>query len=122
MSEPLKALEAARLVVDEINAVLDRSRRPLLYDIQLRKSADSITSNIRESLGRREGRERNQFLRYAKGSAEETDEHLRGNFVAGRLSEPQYWRLHNRLVVIIRMLDRMMQTTRSGDNVSKQRL
>lgn len=109
MANKLRVLEAARTVVDEINRLLTTSQRPLLYENQLRNASGSITSNIREAYGRRSGAERNLFLRYARGSAEETDEQLRASFVAKRLLPARYWSIHNRLVVIRRMLTALMR-------------
>jgi four helix bundle protein len=106
MDEPWRVLEAARSVVDEINQLLDQRR--LFYHDQLREAAGSITSNIREAFGRQPGRARNQFLYYARGSAEETDERLRANYRRNNLSRKTYWRLHHRLMVIIKMLNALM--------------
>jgi four helix bundle protein len=101
-------MDAARSVVDDINHLLDTSGKRMLYDTQLRASAASITANIREAYGRRAGADRNQFLRFARGSAEETDEHLRANFRSSRLAAARYWRLHNRLAAIVKMLNGLM--------------
>ena len=108
MRSNFRVLDAARAVVDSVNQLLAHSRCALLYDSQLRDAAGSIAANIREAYGRRRGAERNQFFRYARGSAEEAGEHLRANFAATRLEPSLYWRLHNRLVVIRRMLDALM--------------
>lgn len=108
MSNPLRVLDAARVVVDDVNTLIDRSRRRLLNELQLRDAASSIAANIREAYGRREGAERKQFLRYARGSVEETDEHLRTNYAAKRITARDYWKLHNRLAVIARMLTRLL--------------
>src|SRR5262245_19398492 len=97
MAHVLRVLDAAREVVDEVNHLCDGSRGRLLYDKQLRSAAQSICANIREAFGRRRGPERNQFLRFARGSAEEVDEHLRSNWGAKRIEANEYWRLHNRL-------------------------
>jgi four helix bundle protein len=104
----LRVLDAARSVVDEVNALIARSRPRLLYETQLQEAAGSITSNIREGYGRRRGPERNQFFRFARGSAEEADERLRANFAAKRVHAKLYWRFHNRLTVIMRMLSALM--------------
>ena len=96
------------MVVDDINQMLDDRRFDMFYSAQLRESAGSITSNIREAYGRREGPERNQFFRFARGSAEETDERLRGNFAANRVPTKWYWRVHHRLMIIVRMLNVLM--------------
>ena len=100
---------AARAVVDEVNYLIDHSRRRLIYTTQLRGSAQSIPANIREALGRQRGPDRELFLRYAQASAEETDEHLRANFAARRVTSQSYLRLHNRLALIVRILKSMTQ-------------
>jgi four helix bundle protein len=108
MHEDFRVLQVSREVVDELNALMDRSRRRFINEKQLREAAGSITSNIREAYGRDHGKDRNQFLRFARGSSEETDERLRTNFAAKRVEARQYWRLHNRLDVIRKMLDALM--------------
>jgi four helix bundle protein len=100
-----RLLDLARQVVDEVHRLLDAGRPRLLNENQLRECASSITANIREGLGRRRGRERDQFMRYAKASAEETDERLRTNYKASRLSGRTFWRLHDRLAVIGKIID-----------------
>ena len=107
MGKPLLVLEAARTVVDEVDTLI-LSRRQLLSRDQLAEAAGSIAANIREGFGRREGRERNQFLRYARASSEETDEFLRANHRQELIGPTQYWRLHNRIALIVRMLNRLM--------------
>ena len=114
MPTPLRVLDAARSIVDEVNRLLGRRGHKLIYEVQLQDSSGSMAANIREALGRREGPERNQFIRFARGSAEETDEHLRANYAADRLSEAHYWRLHNRLTTIIKMLNGLMKSAPSG--------
>ena len=109
MASNFRVLDAARVVVDDVNDLISVSRPRLLYDVQLRDAVGSIAANIREAYGRRPGAERNQFFRYARGSAEETDEHLRANFAAKRLPSQRYWRAHNRLSVISRMLRTLMR-------------
>ena len=109
MQSSFRLLDLARLVVDEIHRLLDRSRPRLLNADQLRECSSSITANIREAYGRREGAERDQFLRYAKSSAAESDERLRTSFAGGRLAAKAYWRLRDRLRVIQRMIDVLMK-------------
>lgn len=112
MPNTFRALDASRAVVDEINRLLDDPHRSLLHRNQLRESAQSISANIREGLGREVGRDRNTFYRVARGSAEETDEHLRANVASGRMPENTYWRLHNRLMMLVKMLDSLMRASR----------
>ena len=97
-------LGAARAVVDELNRLLAGPRR-LLYSSQLREAAESIPANIRE--GRRKGPDREQFWRFARASAEETDEHLRANFADKRIGAGPYWRLHHRLMLILKILRKL---------------
>ena len=108
MSEDFRVLEAARTVVDELNALMDNAPKRFVNEGQLRESAGSITANIREAYGRDRGKDRNQFLRFARGSAEETDERLRTNMAARRIETKPYWRLHNRLNVIRKMLNKLL--------------
>ena len=101
-------MHLARLVVNEIHRLLDRSPPRLVNQDQLRECSSSITANIREAYGRPKGPDRNRFLRYAKSSAEESDERLRTNFANGRLPAKTYWQLRDRLVVISRMIDALI--------------
>jgi four helix bundle protein len=104
MTRRYPLMDVARAVADEINELIDGSRRRLIHRRQLRDAAQSITANIREASGRRRGPEREHFFRFARGSAEETDEHLRANFAAQRLPSHTYLRLHNRIALIVRIL------------------
>ena len=99
-----RVLEAARAVVDEINSLLRNRRLRLIHRDQLRDAVQSISANIREGMGRPPGPHRNQAYRHARGSAEEADEHLRANFADGRIRPASYWKLHNRIAVIVKML------------------
>ena len=108
MRNEFRLMDAARWVVDEVNQLLWSRGRRLIHHKQLEESSQSIAANIREAYGRRKGPERNQFFRVARSSTEETDEHLRANCAAKRLDDKRYWRLHNRLAVISKMLCRLM--------------
>ena len=109
VSTEFRLLSAARMIVDEVNELIDAGDPRLIHDAQLRASAQSIVANIREGYGRRRGAERNQFFRIARGSAQETDEHLRSNFATERIAAARYWRLHHRLAVVNKMLTSMME-------------
>jgi four helix bundle protein len=108
MGPPPRLIEAARLVADETNCILDQRRHHFLHDDQLRKTAQSICANIREAYGRKAGPDRQRFLRIARGSAEETDEHWRANYASRRLEASRYWRLHHRLIAIIKFLNALL--------------
>jgi four helix bundle protein len=102
----LRVLDGGRLVVDDINKILNSRRLP--NAAQLRDAAESITANIQEGFGRDAGPDRNQFLRFAKASAEEAKERLRARFGARDIAANVYWPLHHRLVAVIRMLNNLM--------------
>jgi hypothetical protein len=56
MADEFKLIQLIRLVVDEINRLIETAR-PRLYDAdQLQSSAESIGRNTREAFGRRVGR------------------------------------------------------------------
>ena len=80
MRPGLRVLDAAQMVVDDVNRLL-KNRRLANAD-QLRAAAESITAKIPEGFGRDRGPDRNRFLRFARGSAEETNERLRARFAA----------------------------------------
>lgn len=101
----LRVLEVARAVADEVNRLLDDGKLRLIHRAQLRDSAQSIPANIREGMGRKPGPHRHQSYRDARGSAEETDEHLRANFAANRIRPVAYWRLHNRIALIVKSIN-----------------
>ncbi len=100
-----RVLEAARAVADEINGMLGNRKRRLIHRAQLRDSAQSIAANIREGMGRKPGPHRNRSYLDARASAEETDEHLRANFADGRVLPVEYWRIHNRIALIVKTLN-----------------
>jgi four helix bundle protein len=109
MANSFRTLDAAHAVADEVNLLLRDRKLSLIHRGQLRDSSQSIPANVREGLGRDAGPDRNQFYRVARGSAEETDEHLRANFADRRMAPAIYWRLHNRLMVIVKMINALQQ-------------
>jgi four helix bundle protein len=104
----LRLLDAARSVADGVNRMSIDAKQPILNAGQLRRSANSILANISEALGHDEGPDRHRFFRHARGSADETNEHLRHAFKAEQLRPKVYYPFHNRLVVIVRMLNGLM--------------
>jgi four helix bundle protein len=105
----LAVLDAADVVADEINHLIDSKPRRLIHVNQLRKASQSIGANISEGFGRGPGPERDQKLRVSRGEAEETIRHLRANYATNRITKPDYWRLRNRLVTIVRMLSSLLR-------------
>ena len=105
----LAVLDAADVVADEINRLIDNSPRRLIHVHQSRKASQSIGANVSEGFGRGPGPERDQKLRVARGEAEETIRHLRANYASNRITRTDFWRLRNRLVAIIRMLSSLLR-------------
>ena len=104
----LHVLDAAAQASDRISTLIDRSRRPLLHARQLRDSAQAIGANIAEGFGRGTPGDRARMLRIARGEAEETIQHLGANFRSSRIGAKEYWAIHHRLVVIVRMLNSLL--------------
>jgi len=106
----LDVLDAAEQAAKQLNALIDRSKRPpLLHVRQMRKSAQSVVANITEGFGRgTNDRDRNRSLEIARGEAEETISHLKANFLANRISARDYYPLRNRYLVIVKMLNRLL--------------
>lgn len=105
----LNVLDAAEQAAKQVNELIDRSKRPpLLHVTQLRDSAQSVVANIAEGFGRGTGGERDRPLRISRGEAEETIRHLSANFQVNRIGGNDYWPLHNRYVVIVKMLNSLL--------------
>ena len=104
----LRVLDAAQWIADEVHRLCLAPRSRILHVTQLLKSSQSIPANIGEGWGRRKGPDRNRFLGFALASAEETEEHLRTNYRARRLDAKTYWDLHNRLVTVRKMIEKLM--------------
>src|SRR5688572_11141463 len=101
---PFRVLEAAREIADEINKLLGNRRLRLIHRAQLRDAAQSIPANIREGMGRKPGPHRNQAYCVSRASAEEADEHLRANFADGRVAPAEFWRIHNLIALVVKIL------------------
>ena len=107
----LKVFEATECAVHRVNELIDGpSGARLLYTVQLRRSAQSISANIAEGFGRGEGRDRTRLLRIARGEAEETVRHLNANYRASRITPDQFWAIRNLLVVIAKMLSALIRS------------
>jgi four helix bundle protein len=104
----LAVLDAAELAADAVNQLIDRSPRRLLHVVQMRNSVQSVSANIGEGFGRGRGRDRDRTLEIARGEAEETIRHLKANLRINRIAPEEYWPLHNRLVVIVKMLNSLI--------------
>src|SRR4029434_3264867 len=102
----LAVLDAAERVEDMVNELIDKAPRGrLLHVRQMRDAVQSIAANISEGLGRRTGRDRARSFEIARGETEEAIAHLSANFRTDRIDKREYWPIHNRLVVIVKMVD-----------------
>jgi four helix bundle protein len=105
----LAVLDAAEQIVAEVVRLTTTKSSRLLFKAQLLKAAQSVSANIGEAFGRATKADRNRSLAIARAEAEETIRHLRPNKTAKRIEDRAYWRLHNRLVTVVRMLDSIMR-------------
>jgi four helix bundle protein len=105
----LHVLDVAEQVVNELIELSSLPRCRLLFRAQLLDSAHGICRNIAEAFGRGTKPDRDRVLFIARGEAEETLENLAPNFRARRMEPGVFWRLHNRVVTIIKMLDELMR-------------
>jgi len=104
----LDVLDPAEKLADGVDRLIGQSTNRLLHVAQMRDSAQSIGANISEGFGRGKGRDRARPLEIARGEAEETIRHLSANFRTNRIPPKEYWPLHNRLVVIVKMLNSLL--------------
>jgi len=79
------------------------------YTDQLRRAAGSVFANLIEGYGRGQGADRVRLYRIAKASCEEVLGWLRQARDAGVLEERAYFRLYNRAIVIVRMINQLMR-------------
>ena len=105
----LNVLDAAEQAAKQLNALIDRSKRPpLLHAKQMRNSAQSVVANIAEGFGRGTGRDRDRPLEIARGESEETIRHVNANYHANRICATDYHALRNRYIVIVKMLNSLV--------------
>jgi four helix bundle protein len=103
-------LEAARELSEQIIETTRkcRSRCPAKLRVQVTSSAQSISANIAEGVGRGTPKEKLHFFRLARGSLEETQNHLRVLVRVGVIDRKTFYRLWNRAKVIGRMLSTLI--------------
>ena len=106
----LAVLDAAEQIVAEVVQLTTSRSSRLLFKSQLLRSAQSVSANIGEAFGRGTKPDRNRSLTFARAEAEESIRHLHANYTAKRIEERTYWRLHNRLVTLIKMITSIMRT------------
>lgn len=104
----LRVLDAAREMAAEVIAALDENPRRIVARGQIIDCATGVPANISEAFGRLTDADRNRVLGIARGEAEEAISRLKTNFDVKRLDPKVYWRLHNRLTTIVKMLNSLM--------------
>lgn len=82
---------------------------------QLRRAADSISSNISEGCGRATKKEKAQFFHVSLGSANEVDNNLLRARRAGFIKEPAYIPLRDKVFDVRKMLVSLIKRVRAGD-------
>ena len=100
----LDILDAAERASDAVDRLIDRYPRRLLHMSRLRTSAQAIVTNIIEAFERSTRRDRDYRLRMARGAAEKAIGYLRANLRANRVTDRDYWPIHNLLVVVVKLL------------------
>ena len=105
----LRVIDAAEEFVLIVNNELGATMRAWPYADQLRRAAGSIFANLIEGYGRGQGADRVRLYRIAKASCEEVLGWLRQARDAGVLEERAYFRLYNRGIVIVRMINQLMR-------------
>jgi four helix bundle protein len=105
----LAVLDAAEQIVAEVVQLTTAKSSRLLFKAQLLKSVQSVNANIGEASGRATKADRNRSLGIARAEAEETVRHLPANKKANRIEPRAYWRLHSRLVTVIKMIGSLMR-------------
>jgi four helix bundle protein len=117
----LDVLDAADLLADDVNRLLDTSGLRLIHRAQLRDCAGSIGANIAEGMTRRSLEGRNSCLDVSRGEANEAIRHLRANYSSDRIAATTFFALRNRLVTIDKMLVRLQRSRFSEPAVAVAR-
>jgi four helix bundle protein len=104
----LRVIDAAEEFVSIVNNELAAAKN-WPYTDQLRRAAGSVFANLVEGYGRGQGADRVWLYRIAKASCEEVLGWLRQARDAGVLDDRAYFRLYNRGIVIVRMINQLMR-------------
>ena len=105
----LRVIDAAEEFVSIVGSEFAKLTKTWPYTDQLRRAAGSVFANLVEGHGRGPGADRVRLYRIAKGSCEESLAWLRQARDAGVLEERAYFRLYNRGIVIVRMINQLMR-------------
>ncbi len=101
----LRVIDAAEDFAVDVNQCFSRRSRRRTYGQQIRRSAGSVSSNLIEGYDRGPGPDRRYRYNTARCECEETLGWLRKSRRIGELNRSDFFRLSNRGVTIIRMID-----------------
>jgi four helix bundle protein len=104
----LRVIDAAEEFVSIVGAEFAAVTKTWPFTDQLRRAAGSVFANLVEGHGRGPGADRVRLYRIAKASCEEALGWLRQARDAGVIEERAYFRLYNRGIVIVRMINQLM--------------
>jgi four helix bundle protein len=77
---------------------------------QIRRSANSVSSNIAEAFGRSSGKDKSNFYTYSRGSATETQNHLLYGFKVGYFEKSEVDLLITEYSSLIYNLNKILKT------------
>jgi four helix bundle protein len=112
----LRVWHLSQEVADRVYQVTDDFPPAQLNGLtdQLRRAADSITSNIAEACGKSTKKEKAQFLHFALGSANEVDNDLVRARRVGLIDDPVFLPLLDQVFDVRKMLVSLIKRVRAG--------
>jgi four helix bundle protein len=105
----LDVLDAAERAADLVEELIERAPRQLIGAGQMRRAVQAISNNIGEGIGRGGAGDKARSMVVARGEAEETIRQLNANHRRRRITTKDYWRIHNLLTTIVKMLDSLLR-------------
>ena len=88
---------------------------------QIRRAAVSVTANIAEGFGRYSYQENIQFCRQSRGSVYELRDHFTTALDAAYISKEQYSVLDHQAILVIKLINGYIRSTRERKYISKER-
>jgi four helix bundle protein len=104
----LRAIDAAEEFAVNVTQWLAATAKACAHADQLRRAADSVSSNLIEGYGRGPGADRLRLYRISKAECEEALGWLRKSQGLREIAPKDFHRLSNRGIVIVRMINALM--------------
>jgi four helix bundle protein len=101
----LRVIDGAEDFTVDVNRCFGPLARPKTYSDQVRRAVGSVSANLIEGYSRGPGADRLNRYKIARASCEETLGWIRKSYRMGELGTPDYFRLTNRGVTIVRMIN-----------------